>query len=162
MRSALTIETGANRHSLLAELLRELGFPLVVDALSIETALERAQFVTFDVIFIEVEHTVDPGFDFIRQMRFGGSDTCRTPIIVVCGNCSRTMVTKTRDSGANGLLIKPFSRASVGLQVVRALNHKRPFIRIATFAGPDRRRWCDPEYRGPERRSGAFQAHDID
>lgn len=161
-RSALTIERVAMRRSLLIDLLRELGFPVVVPAFSTLDAFARMQLVVFDAIFIEVDRLDDPGFEFIRDVRFGAEEIRRTPIIVVSPSSAPSMVTRARDCGANGFLSKPFSRASLGLQVARTASNARRFIATETFAGPDRRRWNDPTYRGPERRVPAKRTLLID
>jgi two-component system chemotaxis response regulator CheY len=161
-RSALVIERADARHSLLIELLQEQDFPIVVSALSIQNAIERMEMITFDILFVEIERGDETAFDFIRAVRFGDEALRRTPIVVVSSITALWMVAIVRDSGANGFLTKPFSRGSLGLQVTRALNHRRQFIVTNTFAGPDRRRWNDPDYRGPERRGGANSALFID
>jgi PleD family two-component response regulator len=140
---------------LLCELLQELDFPLVVPALSLTNAHERMQLVAFEVILAEVDGINDPGFDFVSEVRFGSEDTRRTPIIIVSGDSAFSMVAKARNCGANGFLTRPFSRGSLGLQIAGALSHNRKFITAATYAGPDRRRWSDPNYCGPERRAKA-------
>ncbi len=161
-RSALVIERADARHSLLIELLQEQGIPIVVSALSIQNAIERMEMIAFDIIFVEIQRGDEAGFDFIRAVRFGDEALRRTPIIVVSSITALWMVATVRDSGANGFLTKPFSQGSVGLQVARALNHRCQFVVAGTFAGPDRRRWNDPAYRGPERRGGANSALFID
>ncbi|MGD9982168.1 MAG: response regulator [Hyphomonadaceae bacterium] len=152
-QSALTIERLALRRSPLIELLQQLGFRAVVSAFSTLDAFERMQLVVFDAVFVEVERLDDPGFDFVRDVRFGAEDFRRTPIIVVSSGSSRLMLSKARDCGASGFLVKPFSRASVAAQLARAVNDGRQFVATTGFAGPDRRRWKDPNYRGPERRA---------
>lgn len=161
-RSALTIERIPMRRSVLIDLLHELGFSAVMPAFSTLDALERMKLVAFDAIFIEVDRIEDPGFEFMRDVRFGAAETRRTPIIVVSASSAPSIVAKARDCGANGFLSKPFSRASLGLQVARTASNARPFITAATFAGPDRRRWNDPTYRGPERRVTAKRTLLID
>lgn len=161
-RSALTIERIPMRRSLLINLLEELGFATVVPAFSTLDAFERVQLVVFDAIFLEVDRIDDPGFEFMRDLRFGAEDFRRTPIIVVSASSAPSMVAKARDCGATGFLSKPFSRASLGLQIARTASNARPFIATATFAGPDRRRWNDPTYRGPERRVTAKRTLLID
>jgi hypothetical protein len=39
-------------------------------------------------------------------------------------------------------------------RVLNVIAQPRPFIRTATYFGPDRRRTKPAEYNGPERRSG--------
>lgn len=153
--TALIIELAPSRNSLLSKLLGELGYPLVMSASSHSDALERMQLVAFDVIFVEVAGADDPGYAFVRDVRFGAVETARTPIIVMSAESQRAAVARARDCGASGFLTRPFSLSAVALQLARVPNDPRTFIRADTFIGPDRRRCNDPSYDGPERRCAA-------
>jgi two-component system, chemotaxis family, chemotaxis protein CheY len=151
-RTALIMELTPSRRSLLAELLQELGFTLVVEALSPDNALERMNMIAFDAVFFEVATGDENAFAFVRNLRLDRTRDFRGPIVVVSADSQRGAIERARDAGANGFLARPFSVATLKLQIARAINDERPYIASAAFAGPDRRRFNDPQYSGPERR----------
>lgn len=157
-RSALIIEHAPGRRSLLSVLLQELGFPLVTEAASIEAAHERLERVQFDAVFVEVERASDAGVAFVRAVRAGRGRNYRTPIVIVSADSQRAVIESARDAGASGFLAKPFSRATLNLQIARITNDARTFIESETYTGPDRRRWNDPSYAGPERRGASSRS----
>jgi DNA-binding NtrC family response regulator len=76
-----------------------------------------------------------------------------TPIIMMTGHAEMSCVAAAIDAGVNTFLAKPISARSLADHVAAALNDRRPFIRTATFFGPDRRRRQIPNYPGPHRRT---------
>jgi two-component system chemotaxis response regulator CheY len=151
-RSALVTELRPGRRTLLTELVQDAGFLLVVEASSHQHAYECVERVDFDMLFVEVEHARDPRFTLIHRVRHDRNRNYRAPIIVVSADTHRGVIQRARDSGAHGFLARPFSRASVQLQVTRGLVDRRGFIESPKFIGPDRRRWSDPTFRGADRR----------
>ena len=154
-RSALVTELRPGRRTLLTELVQDAGFSLVVEAFSHQHAYECIDRIDFDMLFVEVEHARDPRFTLIHHVRQDRKRNYRAPIIVVSADPQRDVIQSARDAGAHGLLARPFSRASVQLQVTRGLVDRRAFIESPKFIGPDRRRWKDPTFRGPDRRGQA-------
>jgi len=151
-RSALVTEVRPGRRTLLTELVQDAGFLLVVEASSHQHAYECIERIDFDMLFVEVEDARDPRFALIHLVREDRKRNYRAPIIVVSADAQRGVIQRARDAGAHGFLARPFSRASVQLQVTRGLVDRRAFIESPRFVGPDRRRWNDPTFRGPERR----------
>ena len=151
-RSALVTELRPGRRTLLTELVQDAGFLLVVAASSHDHAHECIQRIDFDMLFVEVADARDPRFALVNRVRKNRSADYRMPIIVVSADAQRLVIQAARDAGANGFLARPFSRASVQLQVTRGLVDRRAFIDSPKFVGPDRRRWNDPSFCGPDRR----------
>ena len=125
---------------------------LVVEASSHQNAYECIDRIDFDMLFVEVEHARDPRFTLIHYVRQDRKRNYRAPIIVVSADTQRSVIERARDAGAHGFLARPFSRASVQLQVTRGLVDRRAFVESPKFVGPDRRRWNDPSFGGPDRR----------
>jgi DNA-binding response OmpR family regulator len=76
------------------------------------------------------------------------------PIIMLTGHTERTRVTAARDAGITEFLAKPISAKGLYQRVFSVVAHPRPFIKTATYFGPDRRRSTSSNYSGPERRKG--------
>lgn len=88
--------------------------------------------------------------DLIRQSP--DSPNPQLPVIVVTGHTALEQITLARDHGATEILAKPFTPAGIRQRLLMAIDQPRPFINIADYFGPDRRRRMDLEYAGEERR----------
>ncbi len=152
-RSALLLEKQLGRRTLLAELVQEAGFLQVIEASSAVNALECMERISFDMVFVEVSGVRDPNFKLVRSIRQDRTGNFRVPIVIVSTLTVRGIVEQARDVGASGFLLRPFSRGLLQLQIARGLRDARPFIEAETFVGPDRRRWNDPDFPGPDRRT---------
>src|SRR6201996_6115927 len=76
------------------------------------------------------------------------------PIVMMTGHSEKSRVVKARDAGVTEFVAKPLTAKSV-LERLRAVIYPpRPFVRSATYFGPDRRRRDDPHFQGPWRRAG--------
>jgi DNA-binding response OmpR family regulator len=73
---------------------------------------------------------------------------------MLTGHTERTRVTAARDAGITEFLAKPVSAKRLYQRVFSIVAHPRPFIKTATYFGPDRRRSTSANYSGPERRKG--------
>jgi two-component system chemotaxis response regulator CheY len=113
LRSALVFESTWQQRSLLADVLRGEGFSLISRAATLHDAMTQTEAIAFEVAFVEVSLRAEAGFEFIRSIRF---DRCgerrRLPIMVVSADAHRSLIARVRDAGANGFIVKPFSRAS--------------------------------------------------
>jgi DNA-binding response OmpR family regulator len=76
------------------------------------------------------------------------------PIIMMTGHTERTRVTAARDAGITEFLAKPISAKGLYQRVYSVVAQPRPFIKTATYFGPERRRTSNAKYAGPERRRG--------
>jgi DNA-binding response OmpR family regulator len=88
----------------------------------------------------------------IRQP--GGNANPYVPIIMVTGHSERKRVTTARDAGVTEFITKPISATSLYRRILNVIANPRPFIKTDTYFGPDRRRFTNPNYIGPERRKG--------
>ncbi len=153
VRRALVLEAVPNRQSLLAELLREIGFPIVVEALSPANAAERMSTMAFDILFAEVDNAQpQAALNLVRRLRHDEKTHRPMPVVVITSDSRQSTIDMARDAGASGVLVRPFSRASLLLQVRRIQSGGRARVTSVNYAGPDRRRWSDPDFAGPERR----------
>ena len=63
-------------------------------------------------------------------------------------------------TGIDEFLVKPVSIADLLGRIRKVVETPRPFIRVDTYCGPDRRRPRLP-YDGPDRRSESLQARQL-
>ena len=152
-RTALVIEQAQHAHSILRPLLPSFGFSTIVSTDNFNGALQLLGNVSFDMAFIDAQLGEQACFEFLRCLRFEAPRAQRRlPVLVMSPDTQRPLIEKARDCGAHGFIAKPFSRGSLHAQIARIDGDRRAFIEADTFVGPDRRRWNDPRYEGPERR----------
>jgi DNA-binding response OmpR family regulator len=73
---------------------------------------------------------------------------------MLTGHSEKRRVTAARDAGVTEFLAKPISAKGLYERIVNVVASPRPFIKTATYFGPDRRRNVSTSYVGPERRKG--------
>jgi len=103
------------------------------------------------------------GVDLTRMIR-NASDSPNpyVPIIMLTSFSQFRQVRKARDAGVTEYLIKPVTTHGICSRLTAVIEQPRPFVRTGDFFGPDRRRRVDPNYRGPERRSGKELAEFVE
>jgi len=116
-----------------------------------------------DIIILDWNAHPVSGETFIRQLRHADQAAlAETPVIVVIANAEREIVFAARDSGANVVLLRPFSAAQLLEKVMWTLGQDTAFIRSESYVGPDRRRFRAAEYLGEKRRIGEFEERGQD
>jgi two-component system, chemotaxis family, chemotaxis protein CheY len=150
---ALVVEDNAHMRTLIRSLLLALGVKTVYESIDgasgfIELRERRPDFVMTDLSMTPVD-----GIEFTRRIRLGeDSPNQYVPIIMVTGHTERPRVEAARDAGVTEFLAKPITTQSLLSRLVEIVEKPRPFIRCATYFGPDRRRRRAPDFRGPWRR----------
>src|SRR3990167_4354735 len=64
--------------------------------------------------------------------------------------CEQLYDAQTIEAGKQRMRVTPADRMK---RILWVIDHARPFVRSASYFGPDRRRRDDPKYTGPERRA---------
>lgn len=114
-----------------------------------------------DIVFVDWEMETVDGLEFVKRLR----DPKESPfpfarIIMISAMAERQRVLDAWGAGIDEFLVKPVSSADLLGRVRKVIDNPRPFIRVATYCGPDRRRPRLP-YDGPDRRSETQQAHRL-
>lgn len=93
-----------------------------------------------DLIVIDSSMPDMDGYDFVRWLRREAPDALRfTPVIMLTGHAARTMVEKSRDSGANFVVSKPFTPEILLQRVFWVAKDERQMVVADNYVGPDRR-----------------------
>ena len=93
-----------------------------------------------DIIISDWSPELD-GIEFLKRIRSApDSRDPFVPIIICTGNSEKQHVVTARDAGMTEFLVKPVSAKSIYSRIVSVIEKHRPFIRIETYFGPDRRR----------------------
>jgi hypothetical protein len=93
------------------------------------------------------------GLEFTRLIRSGYKTVSRQTSIIVMSNTATTaFLTAARDSGADELLVRPFTASAVLSRVQAVIERPREFVDSAAYIGPCRRRRQSANFNGPMRR----------
>lgn len=151
----LVIDDNPHMRRILRTLLHGLGTREVVEADDGATGLDAFTHNVPDLVLVDWAMPVFDGLELTRMIReTEGTGNPFVPIIMITGHSERNRVMSARDAGITEFLTKPISAKALYQRIISAVAHPRPFIKTQTYFGPDRRRNTNPNYAGPERRSG--------
>jgi CheY-like chemotaxis protein len=119
-------------------------------------AIDVLKSAEIDLLVIDCEMPGMDGFELVRWLRRSGPPNAFTPVIMTAAHIRRSMVSKARDCGANFVITKPFSAASLLERIVWVARDGRPFLEVGEYFGPDRR-FRESEPPGEERRSDVLR-----
>jgi CheY-like chemotaxis protein len=150
----LVVDDNKQMRVLVRELLRALEMRVCDEAADPEEGLKLLKSLRHDLVITDLAMGKMDGIAFARRIRTMPENPHPTvPIIMMTGHAEMSRVAAAIDAGVNTFLAKPISARSLAEHVSAALNDRRPFVRTATFYGPDRRRRESPDYQGPFRRA---------
>lgn len=153
---ALLVNDSDHVSSLLRVVLSAAGIRDVTIMADVDAALEFMKESSPDLALVDIELDTGSGLDFVRKVRQDEDGPNRyLPIVVVTAHSSRRWVMDAIRTGANEFVGLPLSPARLIERIHFAVFVGRPFVTTADYFGPCRRRFADPGYGGPERRSEA-------
>ena len=126
--------------SILSQIIRAFGVTNFIPCTSIAEAMKAVTEHELHLILINANLKDSGVYDFVNWLRrYDEPPNCFSPVILIAGHTQRSHVERARDSGANIIMAKPVSPAAVLERVIWASREKRPYVKCATYAGPDRR-----------------------
>lgn len=106
-----------------------------------------------DLMVIDCEMPEVDGYDLVKQLRAARKEpNSYVPVIMTAGHVKKSKVLKARDCGANFLVTKPFSPATLLERIVWVARDSRPYLQAGAYFGPDRRFRDDGPPENGERR----------
>jgi len=103
-------------------------------------AMEILKEDAIDLLVVDSEMPGMDGYELVRWLRRSGLDpNAFVPVIMTAGHVRRSRVAEARDCGANFVVTKPFSAASLLERIVWVARDNRPFLEVGDYFGPDRR-----------------------
>ena len=93
-----------------------------------------------DLIVIDSAMPDMDGYDFVRWLRREAAPEVQfTPVIMLTGHAARSMVEKSRDSGANSVMARPFTPEILLQRIFWVAKDERQMVKADSYIGPDRR-----------------------
>jgi two-component system, chemotaxis family, chemotaxis protein CheY len=140
---------------LVHSMLRGFGANKVIEVRSSIQALQVMSVQRTDILICDSRIPSIGGLKLTRAIRSKVDNEHRTmPIILMSGDSSETMVKQARDAGANMVIAKPISPASLYDRLTWVAFNPRKFVDTETYFGPDRRFKIEGYPRGVGRRKG--------
>ena len=151
----LLVDDNHHMRLLLGEILRALGVRQLYEASDGAQGLQMMRNHDIDIIMTDLSMQPLDGIDFVRLLRRSPeSPNQMCPVIMITGHSTLARVQEARNAGVNEFLAKPLTARGVVERMMQVIDHPRPFVKSASYFGPDRRRRADPTFRGPLRRQG--------
>jgi len=130
----------ANRTATRAALY-SLGFRRTETVPTLEAMVEIIQRQAPDLVLAEAQGAADELCLAIQQLRQGAAGYNPFIVIIVTAwEKSSAMITKVVNSGADDLLLRPFSTALLGSRIEAHIERRKGFVITTDYVGPDRRR----------------------
>jgi len=105
-----------------------------------EEAKEVAAQSELHLIVINANLKESNAYEFITWLRQANlQPNSFTPTILVTGHTQKSNVELARDCGANSVIAKPVSPNAMLERILWIAREKRPYVKCATYVGPDRR-----------------------
>jgi DNA-binding response OmpR family regulator len=126
-----------------------LGFRRTESVSTMEAFMEAIRKRPPDIAVCEAQGAGEELCTAIQQLRQGGG--CDNPFIVVIVTAwekSTGLINRVVNSGADDLLLRPFSTALLGQRIEAHIERRKGFVITTDYVGPDRR-------QSQERPSGA-------
>lgn len=149
----LIADSDSHSRNLLSEVLRAANYFMINAVRDGNELLERTVDMQPRVVITASRIPGLSGLEYTRMIRAGYQEVSRqTSIIVMTDTPTKAFLEAAQQSGADEMLVRPFSSQSVLLRVKSVLERPREFIDCAVYVGPCRRRRMIEEYDGPMRR----------
>lgn len=144
-----------NRHfiTIVRAMLRAFGVRSIFECTDAVRALEILKQTEIDFALIDLKLDDIDGLELTHLIRSApDSQNPRMPIVMVTAYCERSTVQAAISAGVDEFLAKPLSPKKLFDRIVWLINNPRPYMRIGSYFGPDRRRRVANAYSGPDRR----------
>jgi len=118
-----------------------LGFRKTETVSTLEAFIEAVQTNPPDIALCEAQGATEELCSTIQQLRQGSAG--HNPFIVIIVTAwekNTTLINHVVSSGADDLLLRPFSTALLGQRIESHVDRRKGFVITTEYVGPDRRR----------------------
>jgi DNA-binding response OmpR family regulator len=118
-----------------------LGFRRTETVSTLDAFLEAVQKNPPDIALCEAQGAAEELCATIQQLRQGGAGYNPFIVIIVTAWEKNTnLISKVVSSGADDLLLRPFSTALLGSRIEAHIDRRKGFVITTDYVGPDRRK----------------------
>lgn len=142
LASAVTmvVDDSAFGMELTAGALRGFGVQIRYACADAGQAIDIIKDHPIDLLFVDCDMPGLDGHELVRWVRNSGLEpNAFVPIIMTTAHVRKSKVALVRDCGANFLVTKPFSPATLLERVIWVARDSRPYLEAGNYKGPDRR-----------------------
>lgn len=158
----LVVDDNMHMRRIVRQLLHGFGSREIYEAEDGATGLEGFNSHNPDIVITDWTMPILDGLELTQMIRKPDANSNPyVPIIMLSGHSEKSRVIQARDAGVTEFLTKPIAAKALYERILSVVLNPRPFIKTATYFGPDRRRNVNPNYSGPERRKGEEDAETI-
>ena len=151
--SFLIVDDDRHMLSIVRLLLQAFGVDIVHECVEAGRAVEMFRAIRPDIIIVSQNIGPMSGIEFAKAVRRSKESPDRhVPIILITPLSKRRNLYEARDAGITEILIKPVTGEELLARIESIIRSPRPFIEVANYVGPCRRRMQLPSFRGPDRR----------
>jgi DNA-binding response OmpR family regulator len=118
-----------------------LGFRRTETVSTLEAFVEAVQKNPPDIALCEAQGAAEELCATIQQLRQGGAGYNPFIVIIVTAwEKNTSLINKVVSSGADDLLLRPFSTALLGSRIEAHIDRRKGFVITTDYVGPDRRK----------------------
>jgi DNA-binding response OmpR family regulator len=118
-----------------------LGFRRTETVSTLDAFVEAMQNNPPDIALCEAQGAPEELCATIQQMRQGGASYNPFIVIIVTAwEKSSSLITRVVSSGADDLLLRPFSTSQLGARIESHIERRKSFVITTDYVGPDRRK----------------------
>jgi len=152
----LIVDDDAFTRSIVADVLKTMGFRRVRESVDGEAAFDACRQTPPDIVILDLAMPSD-GVSLLRRLRTAPDSPDReVAVIAMTAFTDRRRIELLRDAGASEIMAKPLSVSSIQSRLVAVIDRPRPFVMARDYVGPDRRRHANVQ-RGMLRRAADFE-----
>lgn len=152
LKRVLILEENQAYARMLADMLRVLGADNIVVESDDRRALVLAKNLDPQLIISEYRTTGVDGIAFTKNLRHSDLSCKAVPLIMLKANITPAELLEARNIGVHEMLAKPFAWQDLVKRLQNVLFKPREWIAVASYTGPDRRRFNTGEYKGRKKR----------
>ena len=154
MKRVLIIEANPAYARMLADMLRVLGADNIIIQQDDRVAMNVIKDLDPQLIMTEYKANLIDGIQFTRDLRHSDLTAKACPIIMMKADITPANLTEARNCGVHEMLSKPFAWQDLFKRLQNVLFKPRDWISVASYTGPDRRRFNTgtSDYKGPRKR----------
>lgn len=124
---------------ILVDLLRNAGVPKISVLADLSYAIDEAIRCRANLLIVAVDGVAE-SLEWVRELRRNTSHPARkAPVFMISSALTLALAERCRHAGANAIIGKPVSTATLLNTIKKVLAQPRPFVEGANYVGPCRR-----------------------